>query len=69
MPPGHALYTLREFLRRTIPLTGFSRARVSFRKAVPAQPVDATPPDMNLHLKGGVYDPSETGKAFGGTER
>jgi hypothetical protein len=31
---------------------------------VPAQPVDATPSDINLFSKGGVYDPSETGEAF-----
>jgi len=31
---------------------------------VPAQPVDATPSDTNLHLKGGVYDPSEAREAF-----
>jgi hypothetical protein len=38
------------------------------RETVPAQPVDATPSDMNLHLKGGVYDASETGEAFRGAE-
>jgi len=31
---------------------------------VPAQPVDATPSDINLFTKGGVYDASETGEAF-----
>jgi hypothetical protein len=35
---------------------------------VPAQPVDATPSDTNLHLKGGVYDASETMEAFCDTE-
>jgi hypothetical protein len=30
---------------------------------VPAQPVDATPSDVNLHLKCGVYGPSKTGEA------
>jgi hypothetical protein len=29
-----------------------------------SQPVDATPSDMNLLSKGGVYDPSESGGAF-----
>ena len=36
----------------------------SFRFALPAQPVDAIPSDINLFSKGGVYDVSETGKAF-----
>jgi hypothetical protein len=27
---------------------------------VPAQPVDATPSDINLLFKGGVYGPKET---------
>ena len=31
---------------------------------MPAQPVDATPSDTNLLLKGGVYGASETGEAF-----
>ena len=31
---------------------------------MPAQPVDATPSDMNLFSKGGVYHASETGEAF-----
>jgi hypothetical protein len=35
---------------------------------VPAQPVDATPSDINLFIKGGVYDPRETVWAFGGAE-
>ena len=34
------------------------------RKPVPAQPVDATPSDINLFTKGGVYDSRETGKTF-----
>jgi len=34
------------------------------RETVPAQPVDATPSDINLFTKGGVYDASETGEAF-----
>jgi hypothetical protein len=29
--------------------------------AVPAQPVDATPSDMNHFSKGGVYDRRKTG--------
>ena len=33
-------------------------------KWVPAQPVDATPSDINLFSKGGVYDATETGEAF-----
>ena len=37
----------------------------TFREAVPAQPVDATPSAINLFSKGGVYDAIETGKAFG----
>jgi hypothetical protein len=28
----------------------------TFREAVPAQPVDATPSGINLFSKGGVYD-------------
>ena len=28
----------------------------SYREDVPAQPVDATPSDINLFSKGGVYD-------------
>src|SRR5450759_5026788 len=35
---------------------------------MPAQPVDATPSDTNLLLKGGVYDASETREAFCGAE-
>jgi hypothetical protein len=35
---------------------------------VPAQPVDATPSDINLFSKGGVYDARETGEAFRGAE-
>jgi len=31
---------------------------------VPAQTVDATPSDINLFFKGGVYDATETVKAF-----
>ena len=31
---------------------------------MPAQPVDATPSDMNVFSKGGVYDATETGEAF-----
>jgi hypothetical protein len=34
------------------------------RQIGPAQPVDATPSDINLFFKGGVYDVRETGKAF-----
>jgi hypothetical protein len=30
------------------------------REVVPAQPVDATPSDINLFSKGGVHDASET---------
>jgi hypothetical protein len=33
--------------------------------SLPAQPVDATPSDINLFSKGGVYDATDTGKAFG----
>jgi hypothetical protein len=35
---------------------------------VPAQPVDATPSDMNHFSKGGVYDTRKTGQAFRGAE-
>ena len=31
---------------------------------MPAQPVDATPSDINRFSKGGIYDASETGEAF-----
>jgi hypothetical protein len=31
---------------------------------VPAQSVDATPSDINLFSKGGVYDSTDTGKTF-----
>ena len=31
---------------------------------MPAQPVDATPPGINLFSKGGVYGARETGEAF-----
>jgi hypothetical protein len=34
------------------------------RETVPAQPVDATPSDINLFSKGGVHDATDTGKAF-----
>jgi hypothetical protein len=33
-------------------------------KRLPAQPVDATPSDINLFTKGGVYDATKTGEAF-----
>jgi hypothetical protein len=36
----------------------------TFREEVPAQPVNATPSDINLFSKGGVYDSRETGEAF-----
>ena len=39
-----------------------------FRLRLPAQPVDATPSDINLFTKGGVYDPRETVWAFGGAK-
>jgi hypothetical protein len=35
---------------------------------MPAQPVDATPSDINLSTKGGVYDPRETVWTFGGAK-
>ena len=35
---------------------------------MPAQPVDATPSDINLFSKGGVYGASETGEAFRSAE-
>jgi hypothetical protein len=35
---------------------------------VPAQPVDATPSDTNLLLKGGVYGASEARETLCGTE-
>jgi hypothetical protein len=35
---------------------------------VPAQSVDATPSDINLLSKGGVYDARETGEAFRDTK-
>ena len=41
-----------------------SGSGATFREAVPAQPVVATPSDINLFSKGGVYDARETGKAF-----
>jgi hypothetical protein len=48
--------------------TGFSvsgnQRKVSFRKAVPAQPVDATPPGVNLSPRGGVHETRETMEAF-----
>src|SRR5689334_25215721 len=43
--------------------TGFRRLPVA-EKTLSAQPVDATPSDMNLFSKGGVYDARETGEAF-----
>jgi hypothetical protein len=41
-----------------------NEARKSRLKALRAQPVDATPSDINLFSKGGVHDASETGEAF-----
>src|SRR6266705_6445956 len=38
------------------------------RLALRAQPVDATPSDIDFLTKGGVYDPRETVWAFGGAE-
>ena len=38
--------------------------KVKSREVVPAQPVDATPSDINLFSKGGVHD-AETMEAFG----
>jgi len=35
---------------------------------VPAQPVDATPSDINLFSKGGVYDAKQSSEAFRGVE-
>jgi hypothetical protein len=35
---------------------------------LPAQPVDATPSDMNSFSKGGVYGTRKTGQAFDGAE-
>jgi hypothetical protein len=45
-----------------------SAADHTFRKCLPAQPVDATPSDINLFTKGGVYDPKETVWTFGGAK-
>jgi hypothetical protein len=42
----------------------YSGGRASFRKPVPAQPVDATPPGINLSPKGGVHETRETMEAF-----
>jgi hypothetical protein len=47
---------------------GFTQLLASAWLVVPAQPVDATPSDINLFIKGGVYDPRETVWAFGGAE-
>jgi hypothetical protein len=44
------------------------RSRVSFREQVPAQPVDATPSDIDFSSKGGVHDRTEARKAFCGAE-
>src|SRR5690348_11781385 len=41
----------------------------TFRKPVPAQPVDATPPGINLFLKGGVRDAETMEAVFGPTGR
>jgi hypothetical protein len=38
------------------------------RNTMPAQPVDATPSDMNHFSKGGVFDRRWTGRAFRGAE-
>jgi hypothetical protein len=38
-------------------------ARGPFRKRVPAQPVDATPPDMSFSSKGGAHESRETMEA------
>jgi hypothetical protein len=38
------------------------------REVVPAQPVDATPPDINLPSKGGVHETCETMETFRGAE-
>jgi hypothetical protein len=40
------------------------KKRENFRYRLPAQPVDATPSDINLFSKGGVHDATDTGKAF-----
>jgi hypothetical protein len=40
------------------------RPKATFREELPAQPVDATPSDINFFSKGGVYGATETGKAF-----
>jgi hypothetical protein len=49
------------------PLSKFNsrfKGSVTSREVVPAQVVDATPSDTTLHLKGGVYDASETMETF-----
>ena len=38
--------------------------RGCIQERLPAQPVDATPSDINLFTKGGVYDATKTGEAF-----
>jgi hypothetical protein len=38
----------------------------TFRKHLPVQPVDATPPGVNLSSKGGVYETRETMEAVCG---
>src|ERR1019366_10520270 len=42
--------------------------RASSRNTVPAQPVGATPSDMNSFSKGGVYGTRKTEQAFHGAE-
>ena len=36
-----------------------------FREDLPVQPVDATPPDINIFLKGGVHDAKTMEAVFG----
>jgi hypothetical protein len=43
--------------------------RPNSRQTVPAQPVDATPPGINLFLKGGVGDAKTMEAIFGPTGR
>jgi hypothetical protein len=47
-----------------IPVLITEGLEVSYREAVPVQPVDATPSAINLFTKGGVYDAWTTGETL-----
>ena len=61
---GTLVSLLRQVRRNGFIGTWPTKRKASFREAVPAQPVDATPSDIDLFSKGGVYDARETGEAL-----